>query len=56
MGFTLDDPRNRARLKELARAREAIVDYFYGGNEFVSSESLWRGYFSCFAFAARRDR
>ncbi len=42
-----------ARLKEIARAREAIVDYFFGSNEFMSSDKLWRSYFSSFAYAAR---
>jgi hypothetical protein len=42
------------RLRELARAREAVVDYFYGSNEYSSSESLWRSYFDHFAVAARR--
>lgn len=42
------------RLKEIARVREAVVDYFYGDNEFGSSEKLWRGYFDWFGGIARR--
>jgi len=42
-------------LKELARLREALVDYFEGNNEFVSNEQSWKGYFLSFACAARRD-
>ena len=42
------------RLKETARLREALVDYFAGTNEFKSSESLWRSYFSPFTYAARK--
>ena len=53
--LTLDGAISATRLKELARVREAIVDYFSGSNQFVSTESLWRKYFSCFTFAARRD-
>ena len=53
--FTLDTARGFARLKEIARLREAIVDYFLGSNEFVSTESSWRKYFSAFAYAARRN-
>jgi len=53
--LSLDDLRNRPRLKELARVREAIVDYFYGANQFLSSESSWRKYFLSFAYAARRN-
>ena len=37
--LTVDDKRNRSRLKELTRVRESIVDYFSGTNQFLSSES-----------------
>ncbi len=56
MDLTLASIQNPARLKELARAREALVDYFLGQNEFVSTEASWRRYFSCFAYAARKNR
>ncbi|MBI3333253.1 MAG: hypothetical protein HYZ93_04100 [Candidatus Omnitrophica bacterium] len=55
MDLTLDSIKDRARLKELARAREALVDYFFGTNEHASTEASWRRYFSCFAYAARRN-
>ena len=42
------------RLKELLRVREGLVDYFYGENEFSSSETLWRKYFDHFNYAARK--
>jgi len=42
------------RIKEFTRLREAIVDYFYGSNQFSSSESLWRNYFDHFNYAARK--
>jgi hypothetical protein len=42
------------RLKELARLREAIVDYFFGENEYSSSEHMWRRYFDYFILAARK--
>ena len=51
--LTLDNAVGFARLKEVARAREAVVDYFSGCNEFKSTEALWRKYFLCFAYAAR---
>jgi len=44
-----------ARLKELARLREALVDFFTGSNEFVSTETSWKKYFLPFVYAARRD-
>jgi len=52
--LTLDSAKGFARLKEVARAREAIVDYFSGQNEFKSTEALWRKYFLCFAYAANK--
>ncbi len=42
------------RLKELARLREAVVDFFIGVNQFQSSEISWRKYFLPFAYAVRR--
>jgi hypothetical protein len=57
LDFTLDDPKNRRRgLKEIARVREALVDFFAGNNAFHSSASDWSKYFLSFAFAARKDR
>ncbi|OGW77180.1 MAG: hypothetical protein A3J52_01985 [Omnitrophica bacterium RIFCSPHIGHO2_02_FULL_49_9] len=53
--LTLDSTRVFARLKELARLREALVDYFCGTNQYVSSESSWKKYFSGFTYAARRN-
>jgi len=43
------------RLKELTRVREAMVDYFFGSNQFMSTEVLWRKYFASFTYAARRN-
>lgn len=55
MDLTLDSVVERPRLKELARVREAIVDYFLGTNQFQSTEASWRNYFSHFTYAARKD-
>jgi len=52
--LTLDSVRIYSRLKEIARLREAVVDFFAGSNEFVSTEASWRNYFSKFTYAARR--
>ncbi len=41
-------------LKELARMREILADYFYGSNEYGSTEVSWKKYFSPFTYAARR--
>lgn len=55
MDLTLDCIMSFARLKEIARVREAIVDYFSGTNQFMSTESSWRKYFLNFTYAARRS-
>lgn len=52
--LTLGCVKGISRYKELARVREAIVDYFFGKNEFSSSDVLWRKYFDHFNYAARK--
>lgn len=54
--LTLESVTGMARLKELARVREAIVDFFIGSNQFKSTETSWRKYFQPFAYAARSHR
>jgi len=53
--LTLDNDKSYAHLKEITRLREAIVDYFHGTNQFISSESSWRSYFLPFTYASRRN-
>ncbi|MGQ9780500.1 MAG: hypothetical protein ACUVRM_11625 [Bacillota bacterium] len=55
LDLTLESTEGFARRKELCRVREAMVDYFYGTNQFGSTEASWRRYFSPFAYAARRN-
>ena len=43
-----------ARLKEIARLREAIAGYFLGQNEFKYDAPSLRKYFAFFTFATRR--
>jgi hypothetical protein len=55
--LTLDDPRHRqsvARLREIARTREVVVDFFAGANEYGSTAASLLKYFDQFGFAARR--
>lgn len=54
LDLTLDSAQTGSKLKEVARTREALVDYFYGANQFGSSDKSWRRYFLEFAYAARR--
>jgi hypothetical protein len=54
--LTLDDPRHRqsvARLREIARAREVVVDFVFGSNEYRSTGPSLQRYFDAFALAAR---
>lgn len=56
LDLTLASNKKLSQLKELARVREVLVDYFYGTNEYSSSELHLRKYFDFFAYAANRQR
>lgn len=56
LDLTIADPRHRQRLKELTRLREVLADYFFGPNEFGSSEVAWQRYFGAFGMAAALER
>ena len=56
LDLTLDAHRRKGRLREVARVREALVDFSEGTNAFDLSEDFWRRYFTVFTLAARRDR
>jgi len=53
LDLTLESVTARGRLKEVARAREAIADHFTGHNQFGSTDASWRRYFSSFAYFVR---
>jgi hypothetical protein len=53
--LTLDNLKGFPRLKEVARLREAIVDYFFGTNQFGFTDESLRKYFLNFILAARRN-
>lgn len=50
--FTVADPKNKGRLREVLRVREALVDYFMYDNIYGSSDEIWQNYFYDFAHAA----
>lgn len=56
LALTIDNVTVKSHLKELTRLREVILDYFYGDNEFCSSEILWEKYFNPFNRAVRKGR
>lgn len=53
LDLTIADKKNIKRLKELARLREILADYFAFNNIFNSTEKTWHNYFLAFNFAAR---
>lgn len=53
LDLSLGDQKNFARLREIARVREGLVDYFLAKNEYASSDEIWKKYFYAFTFAAR---
>lgn len=52
--YTVTSNDTYPRLKELLRLKESLVDYFYGANEFRSSEKDWHNYFMQFAVYIRK--
>lgn len=57
LDLTLADRRHQrqpARLREIARAREVVVDFFAGRNEYGSTGPSLQKYFDAYATAARR--
>ena len=53
--LTLENNQRPARFKEIARLRECLVDFFFGSNQFMSSQEGLRKYFLQFSYAARRN-
>jgi hypothetical protein len=56
LDLTLSDMKNKKRLREIVRAREALADYFAFENIYQSSDKAWKNYFIAFNFAARAGR
>ncbi|MEX2437635.1 MAG: hypothetical protein WD449_00085 [Candidatus Babeliales bacterium] len=50
------DPKNKKRLKEPLRVREALVDHFVYDNEYGSTDEDWQKYFFQFNYAAAVQR
>jgi len=53
LDLTIADGKNKKRLKELTRVREALADYFAFDNIYKSTDRDWQDYFLAFNFAAR---
>jgi hypothetical protein len=53
LDLTVADAKNRCRLKEVLRVREALADYFSFDNIYRSTDQAWQKYFLSFNYAAR---
>lgn len=53
LDLTLSCCKNYPRLKEFARVRELLADYFAFDNIYNSTDQSWQKYFYCFNYAAR---
>jgi hypothetical protein len=56
LDLTIDDPKNRKRLKEPCRVRELLVDYFVYANEYGSDDRFWHDYFFVFNYATAMQK
>ncbi len=54
--FTIADPKNRGRLKEVVRMREFLADFFVGENQYGFTPDAWQDYFYYFGQAAAIQR
>ena len=54
--LTIADPKNKGRLKEIVRTREALVDHFVYDNEYNTTDEIWYNYFFDFNYAAAVKR
>ena len=54
--LTIADPKNKERLSELCRSREALVDWFTGSDTYHTTDSQWEAYFYQFTYAARLNK
>ena len=53
LSLTIDDSKNKKRLKELCRLKEILGDYFIGENEYNSDDEFFEKYFYSFNYLAR---
>lgn len=50
--FTIADPKNKKRLREITRVKETLIDYFMFYNKYSSSDEAWQKYFFNFNYMA----
>jgi hypothetical protein len=50
--LTIEDPKNKGRLKEVVRVRAMFADCYMGINEFGFTDDFWQKYFYDLSYAA----
>jgi len=53
---TIEDRKNKTKLKELCRLREIVADYFYFDNMYNSTDKSFNDYFYPFNYAVAMNR
>ena len=53
LSLTIDDAKNKKRLRELTRLHEVLADYFAFDNEYKSTDKSWQNYFFAFNYLSR---
>jgi hypothetical protein len=56
LDLTMGDGKNKNRLREIVRVREALADYFAFENFYLSTDEKWKNYFLSFNFASRANQ
>jgi len=56
LSLTIISQQKQKKLKELTRLREMLVDYFFGQNQYSSTDKIWQKYFYAFNYAARNKK
>jgi len=56
LSLTIASQQKQKKLKELTRLREMLADYFFGKNQYSSTNKFWQKYFYAFNYAAMKTR
>lgn len=54
--LSINDPKNKERLSEICRTREALVDWYTGNNSYHTTDTQWEKYFYQFTYASRLNK
>ncbi len=54
--LTIEDPKNKGRLKEVLLFKETFTDYLLLDNSYSFTEQFWQDYFYFFSYAAIAER